>query len=180
MRPVGLSFANMHDDAHRHPRLRIRLLRRAAQPAFEKAGAMALSAVLALGVAFPSAALAADADGASGPTPGQDAGSPGEPPDGQGGGSMGEPPDGQVGGEGGGMGGPGGGANTQSFDYDGAYAATLSADGAEQSVDGQNIEATESLTNAALAQNAGTLSLSNSTLTKSGTQTTGTAATSMA
>jgi len=84
----------------------------------------------------------------------------GQAPDGQGGG--GQAPDAQ-----------GGGANTQSFDYSGEYSAALSANGEEVTSDGETIEATEVDQNAGLAQNAGTLTITNGTLTKSGDDTNG-------
>ncbi len=64
----------------------------------------------------------------------------------------------------GGMGGP----NTQSYDYSGTYSASLTADREEKSSDGEELSATESDQNVALAQNGGMLELLNATLTKSG------------
>ncbi len=90
-----------------------------------------------------------------------------QPPDMPGGGSeLGGSEGGQPGGGSGGGG--AGGADTQSFDYSGSYSATLVADGEENSADGQSIESSESDTNAALVQDAGTLDITDSTLVKSG------------
>ncbi|KAB7788927.1 beta strand repeat-containing protein [Bifidobacterium cebidarum] len=63
---------------------------------------------------------------------------------------------------------PGGGADTMSYDYTGTYSGALTADGKEVSSDGETTEATDSDQNAALAQNGGTLTLTNATLNKSG------------
>ena len=61
-----------------------------------------------------------------------------------------------------------GGANTMTYDYTGSYAAALTADGEEVSSEGETTEANEADQNAALAQNGGTLTLTDATLTKSG------------
>ncbi|OZG58531.1 adhesin [Bifidobacterium tissieri] len=61
-----------------------------------------------------------------------------------------------------------GGANTMEYDYSGSYSATLTADGADKTSDGETIDASEADTNVTLAQNGGTLALTNATLTKSG------------
>ncbi len=111
--------------------------------------------------------------------PSSDSGTPPEKPDGESSdgqtppdmpsGENGEgqtPPDGQ---------GPqgGGGANTQTFDYSGSYAGTLTASGSENSSSDESLEATESDRNVALAQDGGTLTIDNDTLTKSGDDTNG-------
>ena len=111
--------------------------------------------------------------------PSSDSGTPPEKPDGESSdgqtppdmpsGENGEgqtPPDGQ---------GPqgGGGANTQTFDYSGSYSGTLTASGSENSSNGESLEATESDQNVALAQDGGTLTIDNDTLTKSGDDTNG-------
>ncbi len=111
--------------------------------------------------------------------PSSDSGTPPEKPDGESSdgqtppdmpsGENGEgqtPPDGQ---------GPqgGGGANTQTFDYSGSYAGTLTASGSENSSSDESLEATESDQNVALAQDGGTLTIDNDTLTKSGDDTNG-------
>lgn len=111
--------------------------------------------------------------------PSSDSGTPPEKPDGESSdgqtppdmpsGENGEgqtPPDGQ---------GPqgGGGANTQTFDYSGSYSGTLTASGSENSSSGESLEATESDQNVALAQDGGTLTIDNDTLTKSGDDTNG-------
>lgn len=97
--------------------------------------------------------------------PGGDNNNGGTPPDGGG-----TPPDGNGGGEPGGM---GGGANTQSYDYSGTLSGVKSADGTEETSDGETITASESDQNAALAQNSGTLTITNGTLEKSGDDTDG-------
>lgn len=66
---------------------------------------------------------------------------------------------------------PGGGADTTTFDYNGSYTGALEADGEEVSSEGESTEATQAGQNAALAQNGGTLSITNGTLTKSGDDT---------
>lgn len=111
--------------------------------------------------------------------PSSDSGTPPEKPDGESSdgqtppdmpsGENGEgqtPPDGQ---------GPqgGGGANTQTFDYSGSYAGTLTASGSENSSSDESLEATELDQNVALAQDGGTLTIDNDTLTKSGDDTNG-------
>jgi trimeric autotransporter adhesin len=108
-----------------------------------------------------------DADNAPGEQSGQ-----GRKPD--------DAPDGQnaPGGQGGpgddapGEPGQGGGANTQSFDYKGTYSATLTADRNSDNTTNQasneTVDATESLANAALAENGGALSIDGSTLNKAG------------
>ncbi len=111
--------------------------------------------------------------------PSSDSGTPPEKPDGESSdgqtppdmpsGENGEgqtPPDGQ---------GPqgGGGANTQTFDYSGSYSGTLTASGSENSSSDETLEATESDQNVALAQDGGTLTINNDTLTKSGDDTNG-------
>lgn len=65
-------------------------------------------------------------------------------------------------------GGMGGGANTMSYDYAGSYSAALTADGTDKTSSGDTTTATDSDQNAALAQNGGTLTIENATLTKSG------------
>lgn len=65
-------------------------------------------------------------------------------------------------------GGFGGGANTQTYDYDGELSATLTADGTEVTSDGETIESTEADVNTALSMNAGTLTITDGTLNKSG------------
>ena len=70
-------------------------------------------------------------------------------------------------------GGPGGGADTMSFDYTGSYTGTLTADGTTVSSSGESIAATDADVNAVLAENGGTLTLEGSTLSKSGDDTNG-------
>ncbi|MCR5097450.1 MAG: adhesin [Lachnospiraceae bacterium] len=96
----------------------------------------------------------------------------------------GEPPakpDGEQNGEGGmqggpvgGMqGGPGGGADTHNFDYSGTYTGALTADGQEVTSDGETVKADDADQNAALSQNGGTLTITNGTLKKSGSDSDG-------
>ena len=95
-----------------------------------------------------------------------------EKPDGEA--PSGEAPDGQGAPDGapGGQGGPGG-ADTQSYDYQGETSGTKEADGEEVSSDSESISSTEADVNAALVKNAGTLTITNGTLTKSGDDTNG-------
>ncbi|MBW3089027.1 adhesin [Bifidobacterium sp. 82T24] len=60
-----------------------------------------------------------------------------------------------------------GGANTMSYDYNGSYSATLTADSTEKT-SGTTVTSTKADQNAALAQNGGTLTLDGATLNKSG------------
>ncbi len=62
----------------------------------------------------------------------------------------------------------GGGANTTTFDYSGSYSGALTADGEEVSSDGETVSTETVDENAALAENGGTLTITNDTLTKSG------------
>ena len=62
----------------------------------------------------------------------------------------------------------GGGANTTTFDYSGTYTGTLTADGSEESSDGESIASDTADVNSALAENGGTLTITNGSLTKSG------------
>ena len=111
--------------------------------------------------------------------PSSDSGTPPEKPDGES--SDGQtPPDMPSGENGEGQTHPdgqgpqgGGGANTQTFDYSGSYSGTLTASGSENSSSGESLEATESDQNVALAQDGGTLTIDNDTLTKSGDDTNG-------
>ncbi|MBT1173334.1 adhesin [Bifidobacterium sp. MA2] len=61
-----------------------------------------------------------------------------------------------------------GGADTMSYDYSGTYTAALTADGKSVESSGETTSATDADQNAALAQNGGTLTITNGTLTKSG------------
>ena len=61
-----------------------------------------------------------------------------------------------------------GGANTMSYDYTGTYSGALTADGKKVTSDGETTTATETDQNAALAQNGGTLTITNGKLAKSG------------
>ncbi len=62
----------------------------------------------------------------------------------------------------------GGGANTQTFDYDGTYTATSTSNSKKES-----LEATEEGQNVVLAQDGNSVTVKNSTLTKSGDQSDG-------
>lgn len=131
-------------------------------PLWKKLAAGALATVLVVS-AVPASALAADASAPAPPGqsnaqgPGNGSTPPEMPGDGQGG------P--------GGQGGSGGGADTQSFDYSGSYSAAKTADGQEASVEGETVESSATDQNAGLAQNGGTLKLSNTTVNKSGDST---------
>ena len=103
----------------------------------------------------------------SGGAPGDAQGAPGDAPSGEK--PEGNPPDGQGGGQPGG----GGGANTMTYDYTGDLSGTLTADGEEVTSDGETAESTRADVNTALAQNGGTLTIRNGTLTKSGDDTNG-------
>jgi hypothetical protein len=59
------------------------------------------------------------------------------------------------------------------YDYTGTMTGALTADGAEKSSDGETYSATEADQNAALAENGGTLKITNGTLSKSGDDTDG-------
>lgn len=66
-----------------------------------------------------------------------------------------------------------GGPDTQSYDYNGTHTGVKSADGSEESSSNETITATESDQNALLAENGGTLSTENGTISKSGDDTNG-------
>lgn len=154
------------------------------QTIIKKAGALAVCGALVF-ASCPVTAFAAEASSGSGSASGSGSTSGqsqppakpdgdtngsapsdmGTPPDGEGGGSMGTPPDGN----GGGM----GGANTMTFDYSGTYSGTITADAEEVTGTGETYEATTSDQNAALAQNGGTLTLTDVILEKSGDDTNG-------
>lgn len=80
--------------------------------------------------------------------------------------AAGSPPDGMPGGG-------GGGADTMTYDYSGSLSGALTADGTDQSSDGESITAAQADQNAALAENGGTLTITNGTLSKSGDDTNG-------
>jgi len=86
---------------------------------------------------------------------------PGRPPSGQSDAQPGTPPSG------------GGGADTMTYDYSGTLSGALTADGKEKTSDGKTAAATEADQNAALAENGGTLTITNGKLTKSGGGTNG-------
>mgnify|MGYP004518098253 CR=1 FL=1 len=137
-------------------------LRERFSPLSKKACSLALSAALVTGMLVPTLALASEsASPKSNATAQQGASGAPDAPDMPSGDSPGAPPDG-------GVDAPGGGANTQSFDYTGTYSATLTTDGCDVSSSGESVEATESSQNAALAQNGGTLTIENDSLSKSG------------
>ena len=117
-----------------------------------------LTLSLCAALALPCAALAADTPSGGPGTPPGSSSAPGTPPDGT-------PPDG--------TGGGGGGANTMTYDYSGALTGALTADGTQQSSDGASVSATASNENTALVENGGTLTVTNGTLTKSGSDTNG-------
>ena len=157
----------------------------------KKIGAAVLAATLCLSLAA-APVLAAGTTGssstaASGQTGTPPSGNPGggTPPSGNPGG--GTPPSGDAGGTapsgnpggtaGGtqpsGMPGGGGGANTMTYDYSGTLSGALTADGAEKTSDGETSTASTADQNAALAENGGTLKITNGKLVKSGDDTNG-------
>ena len=71
------------------------------------------------------------------------------------------------------QGGPGGGADTQSFDYSGSYSGKVTADGEEVTSESETIDATETDQNALLSENSGTIEVKDGTVTKSGDDTDG-------
>lgn len=85
----------------------------------------------------------------------------GAPPDGQ----SGTPPAGAMSG--------GGGANTMTYDYTGTLSGALTADGTSITSDSESYSATTADQNAALVENAGALTITNGTFTKSGDDTNG-------
>lgn len=96
-------------------------------------------------------------------SPQSDFGTPPEKPEGDAGGTPPEKPDGEM----------EKGADTQSFDYSGSYSGVLSADGEEVSSSNETSSTSSADQNVALVQNGGKLTLSGSTLEKSGDDTDG-------
>ncbi len=143
----------------------------AAQGVAVRPGITRRTAILGAGLlalAGLTSAISVRALGAETAQPGGEGGQGGTPPDapsGQGG-QGGQPPEG-------GMGGGMGGADTMTFDYQGTYAGALTADGTAVTSSGETYAATDPDQNAALAQNAGTLTISGGTLTKAGDDTNG-------
>ena len=129
--------------------------------------AAALSAALCVSL-VSAPVLAAGTTAGSGAAPSGQAG--GTPPSGDPGGSGGTPPSGNPGGSGGAA--PGG-ADTMTYDYSGALSGALTADGAEKDSNGETATATTADQNAALAENGGTLKITNGKLVKSGDDTNG-------
>ncbi len=139
----------------------------AAARLIRRTGAIALVGTLAF-ASVPVSAFAAQSQQAPQASAAQGSGQPGEPPSG------GTPPDApDNGGAPSGTPGQGGGADTMSFDYTGTYTGAVTADGTQVSSDGETFDASAADENAALAQNGGTLALSDATLTKSGDDTNG-------
>ena len=138
-----------------------------------RAGVAAITGTLVF-AQVPVAALAEGTAEAQGQTTAS--GQPPEPPSGSGDGMGGQPggsaPDGGSA-PGNGAGGPGGGADTMSFDYSGTYSGTIGADGESVSAQDESFSATEADVNAALAQNGGALALTGVQLEKSGDDTNG-------
>ena len=64
-------------------------------------------------------------------------------------------------------------ANTMTYDYSGTHAGALTADGVEKNTDGETFTATTANQNAALAENGGTLKITDGKLVKSGDDTNG-------
>lgn len=71
------------------------------------------------------------------------------------------------------QGGPGGGADTMTYDYSGTMTGAKTADGSEETSDGETISADTADQNAALSENGGTLKITDGTLSKSGDDTNG-------
>ena len=135
----------------------------AAARLIRRTGVIALAGTLAF-ASVPVAALAAQGEQAS-QSASQGSGQPGEPPSGD--------ASSQTPGAGGGQPGGAGGADTMSFDYTGSYTGAITANGTQVSSDGEAYDASTADENAALAENDGTLDLTNATLTKSGDDTNG-------
>ncbi|MBM6999893.1 adhesin [bacterium] len=136
-----------------------------ARPGVTRRAVIMGAGVLAL--AGLASAVSARAMGAEAAQPGGETGQGTTPPDVPGGaggaqGAGGQPPAGGM-----------GGADTMTFDYQGTYAGALTADGAAVTSTGETYAATDRDQNAALAQNAGTLTISGGTLTKAGDDTDG-------
>lgn len=66
-----------------------------------------------------------------------------------------------------------GGADTMTYDYTGTLNGVLNADGQDLTSSGETVAATETDQNAALAQNGGSLTITDDTLTKTGSDTNG-------
>ncbi|MCH4015115.1 MAG: hypothetical protein LKE64_12450 [Solobacterium sp.] len=88
-------------------------------------------------------------------------------------GSGGTPPVGNAPGNPPGEPGEGGGADTASYDYSGTLSGTKTADGSEVTSDSETLDSSTADQNTALAENGGTLTITNGTLTKSGDDTNG-------
>lgn len=69
--------------------------------------------------------------------------------------------------------GPGGGADTMTYDYSGTLSASKSASGTEDTSDGETLDSSTADQNTILTEKAGTLTVTNGTLTKSGDDTNG-------
>lgn len=138
-------------------------MKKAFRVNFNRFSAVMVAAAIAVGC--PLTALAEG----NGGTP------PSGAPSGQAGGTppSGDPGQGGQGGQGGAMPGGGGGANTMTYDYTGTLSGAKTADGQEVASDGETIAASTADQNAALAENAGTLTITNGTITKSGDDTNG-------
>lgn len=138
----------------------------AATEASTEAVASAESSSTEATEAAPGGASEGDKSGAP---DGNKEGGPGEGQGGPGGNDGNQPPSMP---DGGGQG-FGGGADTMTFDYDGTYSGALVADGEEVDSDGETVEATEADQNGLLAENAGTLTVANAKVSKSGDDTNG-------
>lgn len=129
---------------------------------FRKAIACALLAIM-LSLAVASTGAIASAAGDNGApsmgTPPSGAPPTGTPPSGTS--PMGAPPSG------------GGGANTMTYDYKGALTGVLTANGTSVTSNNDSCAASAADQNAALVQNAGTLTVTNDTITKTGDDTNG-------
>lgn len=124
-----------------------------------------LTAVMLSGILTTSTgitAIYAEGDNNQPQPPSNEGGTPPEKPDGD----NSQPP-----GNGGQA--PGGGADTMTYDYSGTLSGTKNAEGTEETSDGETLDSSTADQNTILAQKAGTLTVTNGTLTKSGDDTNG-------
>lgn len=133
--------------------------------------ALAMAAMLAAGTTTGAVLTATAADTSSSSSSETQGSAPTAPPSGTSSDSNGQPPAMPSGDNA--QGGPGGGADTQSFDYSGSYSGKVTADGEEVTSESETIDATETDQNALLSENGGTLEVKNGTVTKSGDDTDG-------
>ncbi len=133
--------------------------------------ALAMAAMLAAGTTTGAVLTATAADTSSSSSSETQGSAPTAPPSGTSSDSNGQPPAMPSGDNA--QGGPGGGADTQSFDYSGSYSGKVTADGEEVTSESESIDAADTDQNALLSENSGTLEVKNGTVTKSGDDTNG-------